>query len=241
MQLGGAATNDVQETVVNEFLHKHGSNIVLVVGFGMTEACATVCTNMNHCSKIGSVGIPLPQNNIKIIDTETQKELSYNNIGELLVSSSSVMVEYYQNKEETEKSVCFDEMNNRWIHTGDLATIDEDGFVFIKGRLKRIYTTKDSAGMVFKLYPDYIEKTVSQIESVLSCAVICKADSKLINIPVLFVVTTNAIEKKVIIDYCKEILPEHMLPAKIFFVNSIPLTAAGKIDYRVLEKEAEEK
>lgn len=235
--IGGAAVNDVQEQTVNEFLRKHGSNIVLVVGYGMTEACATVCTNMNRYSKIGSVGIPLPKNNIKIIDIKTQKELSYNNVGELVISSPSIMVEYLQNKEETQKTIYFDNMGNRWLHTGDLAVIDKDGFVFIKGRLKRIYTTKNSTGMIFKLYPDYIEQIVSQMDEILSCAVVCQPDSMRINIPVLFVVTRNVIEKSVILNYCKELLPEHMIPAKIIFIDSIPLTAAGKINYQTLSLE----
>ncbi len=237
--IGGAATNDVRESTVNEFLNKHGSNIVLVVGFGMTEACATVCTNMNHCSKSGSVGIPLPKSNIKIIDTETQKELPYNSMGELLISSPSVMVEYYQNEEETRKAISFDENNVRWIHTGDLATIDNDGFLFINGRLKRICTTKDNGGMVFKLYPDYIEQIVSKMKEVLYCAAICKPDNKRINIPVLFAVVLNEISESTILGHCKELLPEHMIPEKIIIKDSLPLTIAGKIDYRALEKEAE--
>ena len=237
--IGGAATNDVQESTVNKFLRKHGSHIVLVVGFGMTEACATVCTNMNHCNKTGSVGIPLSKNNIKIINTETQKELPYNSMGELLISSPSVMVEYYQNAEETQKAISFDENNVRWIHTGDLATIDNDGFLFINGRLKRICTTKDNNGMVYKLYPDFIEQTVSQMEEVLSCAAICKPDNKRVNIPILFAVISNKIIENSILDYCKESLPEHMIPEKIIIKDSLPLTTVGKVDYRALEKEAE--
>lgn len=144
------------------------------------------------------------------------------------------MVEYLQNKEETQKTVYFDNMGNRWLHTGDLAAIDKDGFVFIKGRLKRIYTTKNNMGMVFKLYPDYIEQIVSQMDAILSCAVICQPDNIRINIPVLFVVTRRAVEKNDILNHCKELLPEHMIPAKIIFIDSIPLTTVGKINYQVL-------
>lgn len=237
--IGGAATNDVKETTVNEFLKNHHSHIPLIVGFGMTEACATICTNMNHCSKLGSGGIPLPKNNIKIIDTKTQRELPYNSIGELLFSSPSAMVEYYKNEEETQKAITFDEENVRWIHTGDLAVIDEDGFVYIKGRLKRIYTVADHRGMVFKVYPDYIEQIASGIEGVLSCAVICKPEKKRINVPILFAVVSNETTENDILACCKKVLPEHMVPAKIIIKDSLPLTTAGKNDYQALEKEAE--
>ena len=93
--------------------------------------------------------------------------------------------------------------------------------------------------MVYKLYPDFIEQTVSQMEEVLSCAAICKPDNKRVNIPILFAVISNKIIENSILDYCKESLPEHMIPEKIIIKDSLPLTTVGKVDYRALEKEAE--
>lgn len=241
--VGGASANDVDENVVNDFLKAHNANCKLMVGYGMTEVCAAVCTNMDRCNKAGSVGIPLPKSTVIVIDTDTHEELGYDVSGELCISSPCVMLGYYNNEEEN-KNAIIEYNGKRWIRSGDLASIDRDGFVTIRGRLKRIYGTKDvKTGTFYKIFPDYIEKIIYKESDVQHCAVICLSDNgRRVNYPVAFIVTDKdkeAVKNKVIKRYESE-LPEHAHPESIVFLDKLPLTPVGKVDYSHLEKMAEE-
>ena len=241
--IGGAAVNEIIENDVNLFLKCHHADSNLIVGYGLTETSATVCTNMDKHNKIGSVGIPLPKVNIKIIDVDTKDELKYDKVGELYISSPSVMMCYYHNSKETE-DILTKENEIIWLRSGDLACVDKDGFVYIKGRIKRIYTVKDiDTGYVFKLYPNYIENTILKSKYVNSCAVVCTKDKNTINIAIAFVVLNgicndNAIVKEDIYSKFKD-LPAYTCPSQILFVDKLPFTPIGKVDYKALEKMAE--
>ena len=127
------------------------------------------------------------------------------------------------------------------IKTGDLGKVDEDGFVSITGRIKRIKLVKDSGGTIFKLFPDYIEKIIAKLPGVKSCAVVTKQIDEADNKAVVFIQKGDVnISKELIIEHCKKELPEYLIPIHILFVESIPTTIGGKIDYRALEKQAEE-
>ena len=232
----GAATSVAQESTVNEFLKERGSKSNLLIGYGMTEVCATVCTNMNHCYKSETVGIPLSRANIKVVDIDTRKELTYNQTGELLLSTPTMMLEYYKNSNETNNTILYDNNGDKWLKTGDLGSIDEDGFVKIKGRIKRIFTTRDiDTGFVFKVYPEYIEQTIEKINAVESCSVICLPDKEKINIPIAYVVkNSNSLDEKTVLKYCNNSMSAHSVPQRIIFIEKMPLTPVGKVDYNSL-------
>jgi long-chain acyl-CoA synthetase len=138
-------------------MEQHHSIARASLGYGMSEVASAACTELNrYYGKAGSVGIPLCKVNIKAVDTETLQEQPFNKEGELYISTPGLMVHYLNNEAETNATIFTDENGVRWIKTGDLGYIDEDGFVFITGKLKRIYTTRtDAKGAIFHIFPDF--------------------------------------------------------------------------------------
>ena len=238
---GGASFTPEEENAVNQYLYEHGARVKYVTGYGMTELGATVCTGMNHVYKLGTLGIPLPSVTVKIVDTDTGKELKTNEIGELCFKAPNIMLGYYNNQADTDEIIAQDEKGEKWIHTGDLGMVDEDGFVHFKGRIKRIFMTKGKDDVIYKLFPMAIEELFSNKEKVQLCGTIVVEDSKRLNVAVSFVTMTGSSYSKEqfvaeLMEYAREKLPEHSVPVKIVVLDEMPLTQSGKIDYKVLEK-----
>ena len=231
--------NNIKNTV-NDLLQNKNCKSKIVEGYGMTEIGSAACTNVPQHIVDDSVGIPLPLNNFCIYDNEQSQELSYNHIGEICVSGPTVMLGYYNNIENTNKAIRLHDDGIYWLHSGDFGYIDENGNVFIQGRLKRVIVHYD--GM--KIYPSAIEQVILKHNNVLECCVVGKPDTehKRGKIPVVFVVTkhpdNNCAEE--LKHLCKSELSENYLPTKYFVVKKLPLTSNGKVDYRALEKQAEE-
>ena len=240
---GGGSISLETERRLNEILKENGAKSKYLSGYGMTELSAAVSMNHNDRYKEQSIGLPLPLTNIKICDLNSGEELGYGQEGELLVSSPGLMIGYYNNAEETEKTIETLEDGTRWIHTGDLAKVDEDGFVFITGRLKRIYIVTDEDNMAYKLFPQRMEEVVQQIYGVRKCGVIVKEDETKGYAPIVFV-SINGTESHEIVKekIAKEIernLPMYYKPNDIIILDEIPVNSNQKIDYRALERMVE--
>ena len=133
---------------------------------------------------------------------------------------------------------------NRWIHTGDLGYVDDDGFVFIEGRIKRMIIRYDG----FKVFPPYIEKVVMAEPAVESCCAVAKPDvsHEQGNLPFVFCVLKPGVDKtqsqikERLIALCRGKLPEYSQPIGFQFISELPVTPIGKVDYRALEAIAKE-
>ena len=136
----------------------------------MTELGATACTSCPKANAIGSVGIPLVANTIKIMDKDSMQELPYNQTGEIWISGPSIMLGYYNKSKETDDIIVTDENGVRWIRTGDLGHITEDGLLFHEGRISRIYLTSHK-GQPAKIFPMLVEEKIKQCESIFDCVV----------------------------------------------------------------------
>lgn len=237
-----------KEREINAFLKAHGSKAKYVTGYGMSEFASGICTGMNHVYKEGTIGIPLPKSVVKIVDIESGKECQYNQEGEICFSSPCLMQGYYHKEQETSEIIEVSSDGTSWLHTGDMGFVDEEGFVHIVGRIKRIYITTSGKGDTTpnKLFPDRVEKVLGSQNFVKSCGVIAKEDEQRINIPIAFVeITGNSnIEqdqvKSELWKLARKELPAHMVPQEIIVLDKMPLTQSGKIDYKALEKRFKE-
>ena len=234
--MGGEGLNLPLEEGVNAFMASHSSTAKLRKGYGMTEVCATAATEFEYASKLGSVGIPLPENNFMIYDLENNRECGYNQLGEICMQCSSRMIGYLDNDEEMQKLFRTHADGSVWIHTGDLGYIDEDGFIFLEGRLKRmIMTVMD--GKVYKIPPAKVEAVLSSHEGVRDVCVVGASDKN--NKVLKAYVIGNGEKDTALFEELKEIcakqLPDNMRPRFYESCTEFPRTPAGKIDYRALE------
>ena len=225
---------------VNELLEKQGCSWKLCNGYGMTEVgSAASVTISNSCNKPGSVGIPFIDTIITAFDVNDGHECKINTSGEICISGPGVMVKYLGDDDYT-KEVIKEHDGRRWMHTGDIGHIDEDGCVFIDGRMKRMIIRYDG----FKVFPTKVEDVLSKSDNVELCCCVAKDDENHDNgqVPVVFIVARSGADHSVIEDdllmRSNSMLPEYSRPSKIFFVDSLPMTNANKVDYRKLENMA---
>lgn len=235
---GGDGCSETLENEMNEFLAGHNSKAKFIKGYGMTEVCASAVTNFNNITKLGSVGIPLVKNNICIYDNDRKRECSYGEEGEICLSSPSLMLEYKDNQAATE-ALIREDRGIKWVHTGDLGYVDEDGFLFMIGRMKR-FMFVGSEGMVYKVLPKTIEDVIAPISEVQEvCAV--SAYNGFGFAPKVYAVLREDCTmpqddvRGKIRALCEEALPDYMRPYAIQFLKCLPKTAVGKIDFQKLE------
>ena len=156
--ISGAASLDAK---IEEKFRNLGFNIVQ--GYGLTETSPIVAVGNNKYHKIGSIGKALPSEEVKLLNVNKQ------GIGELAVKGPNVMIGYYKNKEATEKV-----LKGEWFHTGDLAKIDEDGYIFICGRKKSVIVLKNGKN----IFPEEMEALVNKIEGVTESFIFGKQQSE---------------------------------------------------------------
>lgn len=235
---GGDTMNDGLEAKLNQFLKEHNVRYPLAQGYGMSElsAAASFCVNDMYKSK--SVGIPSLITTVSIFDPETGEELSYNQEGEICVAGPTMMKGYFNQPEETAYVMRMHDDGQVWIHSGDVGYMDEDGFIFVKGRIKRMITRFDG----HKVFPINLESLVSEREDVHNCSVIGVNDRghSQGQYPMVIVELDASADKeaicKEIFQYCDEVVEERGKPVAVIAVDEIPLTGMGKNDFIALEK-----
>ncbi len=246
MYYGGEKMNSDTEKALNSFLMKRGAKYPLAKGLGSTEMTSAVTVTYDAINLMDSSGIPLIRNNCKIIDPETTQEKKYNETGEICMTGPSLMLGYYQKSRETDDIIKVHTDGIHWLHTGDLGYINEQGAIFVTGRIKRILMTRGLDGSPTKLFPDRVENTICTNSLVEICCVIGVPDEERINYAKAFVVlkegsVSNQETKESILDTCRQCLPGYMVPGEIEFRTDLPRTSRGKVDYRALEQEMDDK
>lgn len=239
---GGDGMNAASEVKVNDFLKNHNCLEPLLKGYGLTEvsSCATfTCTHSSN--KIGSVGIPLAKNNIKVVDPNTNRELKYNEQGEIYIQTSSIFGGYFNLETETQENVVIDNEGKQWVRTYDIGYVDEDGCLFIVDRMRNMIIRSDG----FKVFPQVIENCIMAHPAVEACKVIGIKDPAFPRgmLPKAFIVISK--DKRdnsdtilnEIQDICNTHLPEYQIPVGYVSKDELPLTSIGKIDLQALEGE----
>lgn len=242
--VGGDALDTELERNVNAFLKAHNCRYQVMKGYGMTELAAVAVTTFGEANAIGSVGIPMIVNTVKIADTNTLEELPLGQSGEIWISGPTVMLGYYNKPEATAEIITTDENGLRWIRTGDLGYLNQDGLLFHQGRIRRIYMTAYD-GQPAKIFPMVVEDAIRKSGESVACSVVGrKRRGSDYYEAVAFVVKKNpdaddARICELLAARCAELVPTYMIPAEYRFVEELPRTPVGKVDFRALEKEAE--
>lgn len=222
---------------IDRFLEDHGCAVHVREGYGAAECVTACCLTPPHMHKEGSIGVPFPDTYFKIVKPGTDEELSYGETGEILISGPSVMNGYLNHPDETEKALRTHDDGLTWLYTGDLGMMDEDGFIFFKGRAKRMII---SSG--YNIYPAQIENILDGHDYVQrSCVIGVPDEHKMQKIKAFVVlnagITANQQAKDELLAYCRKRIAKYSMPYDIEFRDELPLTGIGKVAYRELENE----
>ncbi len=234
---GGDSLSVELKKKFDKFLYDHKATIQVREGYGTTETVTACCLTPTHIYKEGSIGLPFPDTYIKIVEPGTDKELPYGQEGEILLAGPTVMQEYMDHPEETAQTLRRHEDGLVWVYTGDLGTMDEQGFVFFKGRAKRMIITSG-----YNVYPAQLENILDAHPMVQMSCVIGVPDSYKMQKVKAFVKLAPEIPateetKKILMDYCRKHIAKYAMPYDIAFKEDMPKTLVGKVAYRVLEEE----
>ena len=196
--------------------------------YGCTEAPLISMNPLTEQKKIGSVGLPIPQVEIAIMDNH-DNTLSKDEIGEIVVRTPTMTAGYWQNTELTQQSI-----QNGWLHTGDLGCIDHDGFLWFRGRLKQLIVRGGS-----NIAPQEVEAALYQHPAVLEAAVIGIPNPDWGETVNAYVALKSGaiLDEAELTAFAKERLANYKVPEKIYFLKSLPKRGVGKIDRRQLRSE----
>jgi len=200
----------------------------MIDAYGATETSTAITLSSPRGTRIpGSCGVPIPGFSVRIIDPTTGKDVGSGEEGELIVRGPGVMLGYHNRPQETRET-----LRDGWYHSGDLARIDDIGFVTITGRVKDTIIRGGE-----NIAPTEIEEVVLRHYSVADCAVVRKEHEQLGEAPVLFVVSSTGteIDYGQILAWCRDQLAPPKVPAEVHVVDEIPKTASGKIMRHKLE------
>lgn len=235
---GGDSLSIELKKKFDKFLYDHNASIQVREGYGTTETVTACCLTPPTMYKEGSIGIPFPDTFIKITEPGTDNEVPYGTEGEILLAGPTAMQYYWENEEETAQTLIKSETDGlTWVHTGDLGYMDNEGFVYFKGRSKRMII---SSG--YNIYPAQLENVLDAHEAVEMSCVIGVPDSYKMQKVKAFVTLKSGYApsdevKESIMAHCRKHLAKYELPYDIEFRNEMPKTLVGKVAYRQLEEE----
>jgi long-chain acyl-CoA synthetase len=210
----------------------------IVEGYSLTEAMMALCVNpVKGANKLGSVGMPLPDVAVRIVDDETgTRELAANQTGEIAIAAPQLMEGYWNRADETAlvlRRHTFDGVTARWLHTGDLGYMDEDGYVFIVDRKKDLIKTSG-----FQVWPREIEEVLASHPAVAEVGVAGVPDATKGEAVKAWVVLRagHATDEAALRAYCREHLAPYKVPSTITFRTDLPKTMVGKVLRRSLRE-----
>ena len=234
---GGDSLSIELKKKFDKFLYDHKASIQVREGYGTTETVTACCLTPVHMAKEGSIGLPFPDTYIKIVSPGTDYELSYGEEGEILLAGPTVMQEYMNHPEETAMTLQTHKDGLTWVYTGDLGVMDEQGFVYFKGRAKRMIVTSG-----YNVYPAQIENILDAHEKVqMSCVIGIPDAYKMQKVKAFVKLVPGTPEtedtKTEILEHCRKHVAKYAMPYDIEFREDMPKTLVGKVAYRVLEQE----
>ena len=237
--VGGEGAGNALEVDLNRFLKRHGCNAKLIKGYGMTELASSVCTGFDNVNALGSVGVPLPRNKVQIVDPESGLECKYNEVGEICLQGPGQMLGYVDNQDEMNNVLRQHSDGTYWLHTGDLGYMNRRGLLYIVGRIKRVILTQYK-GVAYRVYPNVVEEILTAHPAVREACVVKLHDDRRGRTKAYVALNDhNRVDEeeleRELRSYCDAEMAEYMRPFLYEFRGSLPLTPAGKVDYKLLE------
>ena len=238
---GGDSLSIELKKKIDTFLNERGAKIQVREGYGTTECVTASCLTPVDYYREGSIGIPFPDTYYKIVVPNTNEEAKPKEMGEICISGPTLMKEYINNPKETSQTLRVHEDGTTYLHTGDLGYMDEDGFVYFVQRLKRMIVTSG-----YNVYPSQIENVIDAHEAVMFSTVIGVKDDLRMQKVKAFIVLKDGFTltdeiRESIKAHCEKNIAKYAIPKEYEFRSSLPKTLVGKVAYRELEKEEEEK
>ncbi len=238
---GGDSLSIEVKKKIDAFLKERDAAIQVREGYGTTECVTASCLTPKDYYREGSIGIPFPDTFYKIVIPNTNEESPSGQMGEICISGPTLMVEYINNPKETSQTLRIHDDGKLYLHTGDLGYMDDDGFIYFVQRLKRMIVTNG-----YNVYPSQIENVIDSHEAVAFSTVIGIKDERKKQKVKAFVVLkpefspTDEIQDS-IRRHCEKNIAKYALPAEYEYRDNLPKTLVGKVAYRELEKEEEQK
>lgn len=237
MFCGGDSLSVELKKKVDAFLREHGASIQVREGYGLTECVTASCLTPKNTFHEGSIGIPFPDTEYRIVKPGTDEELPCGEEGEIILTGPTVMLGYLDHPEETAATLRTLSDGRTWLFTGDLGCMDEEGYVYFRQRIKRLIITNG-----YNVYPGQIENVIDACPEVsYSCVIGIKDRRRMHRVKAYIVlkegVTPDAACKKRIMEYLKDHVARYALPREIEFRKELPKTLVGKVAYRLLEEE----
>jgi long-chain acyl-CoA synthetase len=209
----------------------------IVEGYSLTEGMMACCLNpVKGPNKIGSIGLPLPDVEVRIVDAEHGvREMAAGEAGELIIRAPQHMQEYWNNPDETSQALRTHGEGKPWVYTGDLAYMDDEGYIFLVDRKKDMMKTSG-----FQVWPREIEEVLAAHPAVMEVSIAGVPDAAKGEVPRAWVVLKpgqSATEDE-LRAYCRKRLAPYKVPTKVEFRKDLPKTMVGKVLRRILVEEA---
>lgn len=231
---GGDMISMSKKEAINDFLRAHGSKALIENGYGLTEASGGfIFSPRSVAEEPDTIGYPIPDNEVVIMDLKTKKPAKLGQDGEILVRGLSVMKGYLGKPKETAEA--FIKIGNKkYLRTGDIGYADERGVIHFRSRLKRMIVSNG-----YNIYPANIEDITLKCKDVAACAVVGREDKLRGEKVVVFIVpkanTSERTIRKDLNSIYKKYLARYEAPREIRFIDELPKTKLAKVDFKALE------
>ena len=237
--VGGDYLSPQTKAEFEKFLKDHGSNGVVKVGYGLSEASGFCCSTAPIEEKYvqnGTLGVPNPDILVKAFEPNSDIEKSNNDIGEICVTGPTIFMGYINEDKETKNTLVKHTDGKIWLHTGDLGYIDKNGFVYYTSRLKRMIISNG-----YNIYPIELEEIIKKCKYVEDCTVVAVPHKIKSQTPKAVIVLKKDVEDTLAVrseirKYCMDNIARYAIPTEFEYRKDIPKTAIGKVAYRDLQK-----
>lgn len=240
MFCGGDSLSTELKKKIDQFLRDHFAAIQVREGYGLTECVTASCLTPKDSYRENSIGLPFIDTTYAVVHPGTDEEVQRGEEGEIILKGPGLMLGYLDNAEETAQTLRTLKDGDTWLYTGDLGSMDRDGFVYFRQRIKRMIVTNG-----YNVYPGQVENVIDSVPQVAySCVIGVKDARRVQRVRAYVVLKDKAVPSDQITEEIQKQLRLHVaqyaIPKEILFRDELPKTLVGKVAYRKLEEEAEQ-